>query len=572
MATPVEQIKDKLNIADVVASYIKLEKAGANFKARCPFHNEKTPSFFISPERGSYYCFGCGAKGDIFSFVQQFEGLDFVGALRVLALRAGVPLRRQNMGEAGRERSERERLYLLHEHATLFFQRQLSGREDVLKYLRGRGLTDATLKEWRLGYAPALWQALSSYLKSKNFSDKEIETAGLGKKSEKSTGVYDRFRGRVMFPIFDAAGRVIAFSGRQFESDGTEAKYLNSPETPLFQKSRVLYGWHKARLAIREKGQAILVEGQMDLLACHQAGLINTVATSGTAMTAEHATLISRLADKLIICYDADPAGAAAAAKGFSLALRAGLDVVVATLPHGTDPADIAVQDPQKLVTFIDGARHIIEVELERILARQESAYERNKAIERDLVPYISALESPTKRSHFVVSVADATGIKEELLDKLVTQKLVSADRVEAYNPHPKASHLTSRLETVERLLWGLVFWLDQNNKQGSDTKNSALLDIRKKISTITGIPESVTREAEAAKVKDELLFEAEAAFALGEDIHSLTGTVSELLLDFEEGWLKERLATAARNGESANVMNEFIQRRRAIDQKRFPV
>ncbi len=567
MASPVEQIKDKLSIAEVIGSYIKLEKAGANFKARCPFHNEKTPSFFVSPERNTFYCFGCGAKGDIFSFVEQFEGLDFVGALRVLAERAGVELRRRDIGPEARERSERERLFLIHEYATLFFQRQLADRADVRNYLHQRGLSDTTITAWRLGYAPATWQTLSTYLQEKKFSNREIEAAGFAKKSDKGNGLYDRFRGRILFPIADAAGRIIAFSGRQFEKDGTEAKYLNSPETLLFQKSHVLYGWHMARLAMRQKNEAILVEGQMDLLACHQAGLVNTVATSGTALTTEHIALIRRLAHKLIICYDADAAGASAAARGFSLALAAGLDVAIATLPDGTDPADLAATDPEKLVTFITNARHIIDVELERIISRT-SGRDRDRAIERDIVPYIAMVDSQIERSRFITTVAHLTGLREELLwdvvKKAALRTNVEKTSLQTTNPNSLASAKKSRRETIERLLWGIVFLLDERDQAGA-------LDIRQKISIIVGTSEAQQREQEALRAKDTILFESEAAFVSGDNTVSMQAA-HELLADFEEEWLREQLAAATRAGKSQDVMNELLLRLRAIHQKRSQV
>src|ERR1035437_5544536 len=260
MSSSVEQIKERLNIEEVVGSYIKLERAGNSLKARCPFHNEKTPSFFVSPDRGSYYCFGCGVKGDIFTFVQEFEGIDFLGALKILADKAGITL--ENF--SSKITDKKERLYQLLEVSTLFLQRNLESEEIPLNYLKKRGLHDETIKTWKIGYVRDEWRTISDHLKSKGFTDDEIERAGITKTEGKST--YDRFRGRIMFPLFDSAGRVIAYSGRQFESDGTEAKYLNSPETPLFEKSKVLYGFDRAKLDIRRAGSALFVEGQMDLL------------------------------------------------------------------------------------------------------------------------------------------------------------------------------------------------------------------------------------------------------------------------------------------------------------------
>ena len=285
MNTSVQKIKERLGIEEVVSSYIKLDRAGANLKAKCPFHNENTPSFFISPDRGSYYCFGCGAKGDIFTFVEEFEGLDFRGALKLLADRAGVSLESFNPKDE-KNQSEKEKLYEAMEEATKYFENNLKNNAEVLEYLKSRGLNEKSIKDFRIGFAILDWRKLYDSLRSKNFSDSEIERAGLAKKpDDQSKAMYDRFRGRIMFPISDSSGRIIAFSGRIIVDDGKSAKYLNSPETPIFNKSSVLFGIDKAKDAIRKNDFSILVEGQMDLILSHQAGFKNTVASSGTAMT-----------------------------------------------------------------------------------------------------------------------------------------------------------------------------------------------------------------------------------------------------------------------------------------------
>ena len=238
MSTSVEQIKEKLSIEDVIGSYIKLERAGNSLKARCPFHNEKTPSFFVSPDRGGYYCFGCGVKGDIFTFVQEFEGIDFVGALKILADRAGVQLEKISPKVA----DKKERLYYLLEITTEFLEKNLQNEEIPLDYLKKRGLTEKTIKDWRIGYVRNEWRTIYDHLKSKGFLDEEMERAGVIKTEGQNT--YDRFRGRIMFPLFDSAGRVIAFSGRIMPAfdDGKAGKYLNSPQTEIFDKSKTLYG------------------------------------------------------------------------------------------------------------------------------------------------------------------------------------------------------------------------------------------------------------------------------------------------------------------------------------------
>ncbi|TSC61122.1 MAG: DNA primase, partial [Parcubacteria group bacterium Athens0416_74] len=267
----VQQVKDKLSIVDVVSQYVKLERAGASLRARCPFHAERTPSFHVSPDRGTYHCFGCNVGGDIFTFVQEIEGLDFKGALKILAEKAGVEIVYDKKGV----RDDRERLFELLEVATIYYAGKLT--EEAKKYLKERGVEDATMQAFRLGWAGDAWTDASDFLKSKKFSDAELVDAGLAKKSERESAgwrITDKFRNRILFPISDSAGRVVGFSGRIFgEKASPEApKYLNSPETPLFHKSRILYGFDRAKVAIRKHNFSILVEGQMDLILSHQAG------------------------------------------------------------------------------------------------------------------------------------------------------------------------------------------------------------------------------------------------------------------------------------------------------------
>src|SRR3989344_98088 len=265
----VQQVKDKLSIVDVVSQYVKLERSGMNLRARCPFHNERTPSFFVSPDRGTYHCFGCDKGGDIFSFVQEIEGLDFKGALKVLADKAGVKIVYSRGGKE--QKDERGRLFELMEVATIFYSSRLT--DEAKKYLKERGIAEATVKTFRLGWAGDGWSDLADHLKEKKFSEIEMLDAGVVKRTERG-GVNDKFRNRITFPIADSAGRIVGFSGRIFgEKASPEApKHLNSPETPLFHKSRILYGFDKAKQHMRKLNFAVLVEGQMDLLASHQAG------------------------------------------------------------------------------------------------------------------------------------------------------------------------------------------------------------------------------------------------------------------------------------------------------------
>ena len=365
MNSPVEEIKVRLGIEEVVSSYLKLERAGANLRARCPFHREKTPSFFVSPARGSFYCFGCQAKGDIFSFVERMEGTDFRGALKTLAERAGVPLARFRPGEQDR----RERVFLALEEAAQFFEETLASPKsvEVREYLLGRGVLPKTVAEWRIGFAPSEWRALRAHLLAKKFSEDELLRAGLVKQSEKGGEPFDVFRSRVMFPIFDTAGRVIAFSGRIFgkEEEGIP-KYVNSPETEVWRKSASLYGMHRAKQGIRERGFALLVEGQVDLVMCHQAGYANAVATSGTALTSEHLDLLRRFSENLLLAYDTDAAGEKAALRAVSAALEKGMAVKIAAQTGGKDPADIILKNPADFANALKDSVHFVRFLLGR--------------------------------------------------------------------------------------------------------------------------------------------------------------------------------------------------------------
>jgi DNA primase len=541
MSSHVEQIKNKLGIVDVIGSYIELEKAGANYKAKCPFHNEKSPSFFVSPARNSYYCFGCAAKGDIFTFVQEFEGLDFVGALRVLAKRAGIELKRENPTV----RTERERLYLTMEHATLFYQRQLQNNPEALAYLKKRGLTDETIKEWRLGFSSVDWRTLFAYLTSKKVSSMDMEKVGLIKKparpddSGRSGGsekYYDRFRGRIMFPIFDSSGRVVAFSGRQFLDDGTQAKYLNSPETPLFEKSKILYGFDRAKLNIRKQNFSLLVEGQMDLLMSHQTGFTNAVASSGTALTTEHLEILRRLSNKIVIAYDGDDAGGAAATRGWQLALNLGMDVKIASLPEGKDPADVALENKAQFEEAIKHARHIIDVELDKLLKAKIEERERKIRIEKELLPMVASLESLAEKSHFISEISYKAGMKEDILWDIVRKASKSSLYQAGVKPDSTVEKQAKiRKDGLARMLFGLMFWFDQTK-----TAETSALDIRQKIGTIIDTDTVARFERSYEPFKDDLIFEAEAYHAESKDI---SRHIDELIRSFKEELLREEFS-----------------------------
>jgi DNA primase len=564
MNSSVEKIKERLSIEEVVSSYLKIEKSGANLKAKCPFHNEKTPSFFISPSRGSYYCFGCGASGDIFTFVEEFEGLDFRGALKLLAGRAGVVLESYNPKDQ-KIQSEKERLYEVMEEATVFYESNLKNNSEVQSYLKNRGLNEESVKSFRIGYAILDWRKLFDYLKSKNFTDVEIEKAGLikyplptspegggGKPSPlgRVGRGYDRFRGRIMFPINDSSGRVIAFSGRILVDDGKSAKYLNSPETPIFSKNTVLYGIDKAKEAIRKNDFSILVEGQMDLILSHQAGFKNTVASSGTAMTdsvlskeniINNLGLVTRLSKNIVLAYDADRAGENATNRFAKIALSLGMDVKVADIKEGLDPADlISKVGVDAWREAIRNSKHFIEFILRRIL--KDAGGDRRKAgreIKEKILPFINSLESSIEKSHFINLISSQTGIAESaLVEDLKKVEAELKNDKEDTKIAIKNVEKKLRKDPIERRLLGIAFWQESLSdvgrpKSGRPTSDKPRID-----------PELIFKKLAKAKerykdIKEDLIYEVEEFYSNDENLEK---DVKEMLLSIEEEYLNEEL------------------------------
>jgi|GEM_PF-166001 len=356
----VQEIKDKIDIADFIGEYLRLSPGGTGiFKASCPFHNEKTPSFIVSPARQSFHCFGCGAGGDVFEFLMKIENLDFPEALKVLAQKAGVTLSHQNREQLSRK----NRLYDLCDLAAKYWHKVLvdSPRaQAVREYLAKRGVSGDSIEQFRLGYAVDDWSNLTDFLLKRGYKKQEIITAGLAIKKERGGGSYDRFRHRLIFPIVDHHGRTVGFGGRALKAD-EPAKYLNSPQTEIYNKSETLYGLSWAKEAIRQAGECILVEGYMDVIPSHQAGVKNVVSISGTALTEQQLKNLKRYANNLALSLDMDEAGQRAALRSIELALQSELNVRVITLPEGKDPGECATKNPSAWRQAIDGAESVME-------------------------------------------------------------------------------------------------------------------------------------------------------------------------------------------------------------------
>ena len=433
LGSPIEEIKDRLSIADVVSTRVALKKSGKTLKGLCPFHNEKTPSFIVFPDRGNYHCFGCGANGDVFTFVMKTENLEFADALQSLAERAGVTLRPRQA--AAVEDRRRARLFEINSLAAQYYHnvlRRESGRE-AAEYLRRRGITDETAEAYQLGWAPDAHDALGSYLTTRGVQRAEMLEAGLT--VERESGQRDLLRARVTFPIRDERGNVTGLGGRTLGS--SQPKYLNSPATAVFDKGGNLYGIEVARAAIREAGFAVVVEGYMDVLVAHQSGIRNVTASLGTALTDRQVAILKKLTRRLVLALDPDAAGQAATLRGLEVARRTyagaapvplpnGLvrleqrleaDIRIAALPEGQDPDDVIRRDPDEWRRLIEGARPIVDFYFDAVLGKADlkSAKGVSDAVQQ-LLPIVGELRDQVQQAFYLHRLGQTVGVSDQLL------------------------------------------------------------------------------------------------------------------------------------------------------------
>ena len=375
-STTKEQIRAASDIVDVIGSYIPLKRAGANFVALCPFHKEKTPSFNVNPHKQIFHCFGCHKGGDVFTFVKEYESIDFPEAVRRLADRAKIPLEYEKGGTEQQSRHLKEALLQIHEQIAQRWQSALANEASgqiARDYLARRGVSEEAVKLFRLGAAPEAWEDTVNFARSKGHPLALVEQAGLILRKEGSDNYYDRFRGRLMFPICDEQGRVIGFSGRVLSGDEKTAKYVNSPETPIFTKSKVFFGLDKSKRALLEAECAIVCEGQLDLIACFMAGVQNVVAPQGTAFTADHARILKRYVEEVVLCFDSDEAGQNAAVRSLEHLLASGLAVRVAVVPAPHDPDSfIKASGGEAFKQLIAQAEGFFDYYLNRLCATNE--------------------------------------------------------------------------------------------------------------------------------------------------------------------------------------------------------
>jgi len=452
MNSEIEQIKSRLNIVDVVGEYIKLEKAGINYRALCPFHNEKTPSFFVSPSRQMWHCFGgCNEGGDIFKFVMKIEGIEFIDALKLLAKKAGVQLKTSSK-KYEEIKTQREKLLDICKKATIFFSTQLNKSKTGLEakdYLMKRGLKEETIKEWKIGYAPSTWDSLCNYLIGLGYERKDIIDAGLA--SEK---FFDRFRSRIIFPICDFNGQPVGFTGRVFNSDD-EAKYLNTPNTLLYDKSQALYGLDKAKVEIRKNDSCVLVEGNVDCIMSHQSGVKNCLAVSGTALTPAHLGIIKRFSNNLILSFDMDLAGNNATKKGIDMALKNGFNVKVISMNSEKDPADIILSSGEdEWKKIIKEAKPINQFYFDLSFKNRDvKSVEDQKKIVSELLPIFKKIDNTIEQTYWIQKLAEKLSIRED--DIRQEMKKVNLPKQEVEVQKEKTGK--SRKELLEEAILSMV-------------------------------------------------------------------------------------------------------------------
>src|SRR5882762_8891694 len=434
MAIPsetIEQVATANDIVEVIGTYFPLKRAGASFKALCPFHQEKTPSFTVSPQRQTFHCFGCGAGGSVFRFVMDYEHVDFPVAVHKLAARVGIAIVEERRSEDETQQHEARRLLLrLHSEAAEWFHENLLKRDlgaPARDYLKTRGISREVAKSWKLGYAPESWDAFCQWASKEGYRRRELLSSGLVKLRDEERGdgeFYDRFRGRLMFPICNDVGEVIAFSGRVLATEATAAKYINSPETPLFQKGRVLFGLHKTKRALIEANCAIVCEGQLDLITLFEAGIKNVVAPQGTAFTEHQARILKRFVDEVVLCFDADQAGRKAAEHSLDALLQHDLIVRVADMPPGEDPDSLIRRNgKEEFEKRVTSARDFFDYWIDREAAVVDlSSLGAKMQLARKLAETVSQVRDPLMRGQVLNKMSARLSVPASEFEKLMTR------------------------------------------------------------------------------------------------------------------------------------------------------
>lgn len=462
----IDEVKTRVDIVEVIGERVTLKKTGRNLKGLCPFHAEKSPSFIVSPDRQTFHCFGCGKGGSVFDFVMFYEHLDFAESLEVLAHRANFTLTRRVPQTD--ENKIKERIYEVNHLASEYYHFLLTKHnvgKNAREYVKTRGISDKSLTTFGIGYSPNTWDGLTTYLKKKGYDEKLLETAGLVIRGGR--GVYDRFRGRLMFTLKDHRGQVVGFSGRLLDNPSSpkategqeQPKYINTSETPVYIKSRVLFGLDVTKDAIQKLQEAVVMEGELDVISSFQAGVSNVVAIKGSAVTEEHARLLRRFAERLIFALDSDLAGDAAARRGIEIADKSGFDMRVVTMPSGKDPDDAVREDEAAFKKAIKHAIPVYDYFINSACARFDPTVSfGKKKITEELVPIIAKIENPVVAGHYVRVVAKKLDVPEEMVQESVRRVLKTGRVLPAEEkPDLPGQETLSRRERIELYLLALL-------------------------------------------------------------------------------------------------------------------
>ncbi len=455
----VEEVKSRLSIEDVIAEYVQLKRAGRNFKGLSPFGNEKTPSFMVSPEKQIWHDFSSGKGGNMFSFVMEVEGVDFKTALEMLARKAGVDLSQYQTGRNAGLSKQKERCYEVVEMAARFYQVQFSKNQQALEYiLQKRLYTKDTALLFRIGYSPNNGDALVKYLRSKGVDDKDIKQAGLS--VQRMNGTTDMFRGRLMIPLCDAQGRVVGFTARILEDDPNAPKYINTPQTILYDKSRNVFGLHLAKDSIRKQEFSVMVEGNLDVIASHQAGITNVVATAGTALTEQQLKALQRFSGEVRLAFDQDRAGLQATERSIPIASKVGVSLSMITIPTGKDPDELIKKDPKLWEDAIKSAQPALDWLIERYQAQLDLTTASGKRQFSDIVlGVIRSVDDEVERDHYIEKIAGIIGVaKEALVSKMGTEAQHSiSPRRKSVNTQTKVIESNIELIKIQSHLLALV-------------------------------------------------------------------------------------------------------------------
>lgn len=572
----VEEIKQKTDIVALIGQYVSLKKAGRHYKGLCPFHGEKTPSFMVNEELGLYKCFGCGAGGDAIKFLMEIEGVDFIEALKQLAEKSGVKLEMKKM-EAGDGKKD---LLEVLDLASRYYHYLLTEHEEgrtALDYLKERSINDKLIEKFNLGFSLPSWDGLIKYLvKKKGYKEDLLERAGLVNKRNTGSGYYDKFRGRVMFPIQDPSGKVVGFSGRILPSlaNSEDAKYMNSPETELYHKGKSLYGFYQAKQFIREKKQVVVVEGMLDLISSYGAGVGESVAVGGTALTSDQVDMLARLSDKIILAMDADEAGTSAIKRSVEVAENRGMNIKVVQIVGGKDPDEIARKSPNAWKEMVDKAVSIYEYVLSKSLEKYpEGNEDRIRNVAADVIPFLAKIDQEMIRDKWVKKLAESLEIEKEsvvseirkvrsgIKSDLGVKKEVSVKRSDPVNQW--LSMLIDWLMLAdEKLVRKIHVWFRDIDIAGSEGKLLSWLfvnkggespeDIVKKVpSELKALAEDIVMKSELAETPNVKDIEKLAAKVLREVIENKIKDLEHLI----------ELAEKAKQNDEAEKLYEEVVR-----------